>query len=148
MERKIIPDIIRQHVVSSLKPDNTVIEAATLMTSANVAAIVVLDEDGKLFGIVTERDITRSVVAKNLDPKETSIFEIMTKKPDTLAPDDSAGDALELMQARHFRHLPVVEDGKCIGMVSLRDLYSAAQTTLEENIRETEAFVFGDRYGA
>ena len=148
MQRKIMPDIIKQQVISSLKPDNTIIEAATLMTSANIAAVVVLDEDGKLVGIITERDMTRRVIAKNLDPKETPIFEIMTKKPDTLAPDDSAGDALELMQARHFRHLPVVEDGKCVGMVSLRDLFSAAQTTLEENIRETEAFVFGDRYGA
>ncbi len=148
MKRKIMPDIIKQQVIRSLKPDNTVIEAATLMTSANIAAIVVLDEDGKLVGIITERDMTRRVIAKNLDPKETSISEIMTKKPDTLAPDDSASDALELMQTRHFRHLPVVEDGKCVGMVSLRDLYSAAQTTLEENIRETEAFVFSDRYGA
>ncbi len=148
MQGKIMPDIIKQQVVSSLKPDNTVIEAATLMTSANIAAVVILDEDGKLIGIITERDMTRKVIAKNLDPKETSVSEIMTKKPDTLAPDDSASDALELMQARHFRHLPVVEDGKCVGMVSLRDLYSAAQTTLEENIRETEAFVFGDRYGA
>ena len=144
----IMPDIIKQQVISSLKPDNTVIEAAILMTSANIAAVVVLDEDGKLVGIITERDMTRRVIAKNLDPKETPIFEIMTKKPDTLAPADSAGDALELMQARHFRHLPVVEDGKCVGMVSLRDLFSAAQTTLEENIRETEAFVFGERYGA
>ncbi len=148
MKCKIMPDIIKQQVVSSLKPDHTVLEAATLMTSANIAAVVVLDEDGKLIGIITERDMTRRVIAKNLDPKETSISEIMTENPDTLAPDDSAGDALELMQARHFRHLPVVEDGKCIGMVSLRDLYGAAQTTLEENIRETEAFVFGDQYGA
>ncbi len=148
MQRKIMPDIIKQQVISSLKPDNTVIEAATLMTSANVAAIVVLDDGGVLIGIVTERDLTRRVIAKKLDPKETPISEVMSENPDTLAPDDSAGDALELMQSRHFRHLPVVEDGKCIGMVSLRDLYMAAQTTLEENIRETEAFVFGDRYGA
>ncbi|MCH8237100.1 MAG: CBS domain-containing protein [Proteobacteria bacterium] len=72
----------------------------------------------------------------------------MTKNPDTLAPEDSAGDALELMQSRHYRHLPVVEDGICVGMVSVRDLYKAAKSALEENIRETEAFVFGDRYGA
>ena len=148
MKCKIMPDIIKQQVISSLKPDNTVIEAATLMTSANIAAVIVLDEDGKLVGIITERDMTRRVIAKNLDPKETLISEIMTENPDTLAPDDFAGDALELMQTRHFRHLPVVEDGECVGMVSLRDLYSAAQTALEENIRETEAFVFGDQYGA
>ena len=98
--------------------------------------------------IITERDLTRRVVAKDLDPKKTPIIDIMTANPDTLSPDDSAGDALELMQSRHFRHLPVVEDGKCVGMVSIRDLYTAVKSALEENIRETEAFVFGDRYGA
>ena len=57
-------------------------------------------------------------------------------------------DALELMRERKFRHLPVAENGKVVGMVSIRDLYDAAKAELEENVRETEAFVFGDRYGA
>jgi CBS domain-containing protein len=148
MQRKIMPDIVKKQAVSSLKIDNTVLEAATMMTSANVAAIVVIDDDGKLVGIITERDLTRRAIAKGLDPKETPIGDIMTANPDTLAPDDSAGDALELMQSRHFRHLPVVDGDICVGMVSIRDLYIAAKSSLEKNIRETEAFVFGDRYGA
>ena len=60
----------------------------------------------------------------------------------------AAGDALELMQSRKYRHLPVTEDGKCVGMVSIRDLYAAVKLALEEDIKETEAFVFRDRYGA
>jgi CBS domain-containing protein len=148
MQRKIMPDIVKKQAVSSLKIDNTVLEAATMMTSANVAAIVVIDDDGKLVGIITERDLTRRAITKGLDPKKTPIGDIMTANPDTLAPDDSAGDALELMQSRHFRHLPVVDGDICVGMVSIRDLYIAAKSSLEENIRETEAFVFGDRYGA
>lgn len=148
MDRKIIPEIVKKQTIRSLKPENTAFEAATLMTTANIGAIIINDDDGNLSGIVTERDMTRRVVGKGLDPKSTLIEDFMTKKPDTLAPDDSAGDALELMQSRHFRHLPVVVDGKCVGMVSIRDLYIAAKTSLEENIRETEAFVFGDRYGA
>jgi CBS domain-containing protein len=72
----------------------------------------------------------------------------MTKNPMTVSPDDSAMDALELMRERKFRHLPVAKNGKVVGMVSIRDLYDAAKTALEENVRETEAFVFGDRYGA
>lgn len=148
MKRKIMPDIIKQQVVSSLNQDCSVFEAATLMTSANIAAVVIVDRDGKLSGIITERDLTRRIVAKGLDPKETPIAAVMTENPDTLSPDDSAGDALELMQSRHFRHLPVVDGDKCVGMVSIRDLYKAAKSTLEESIRETEAFVFGDRYGA
>jgi len=148
MQRKIMPDIIRQQVISSLKQDSTVFEAASLMTSANVAAIVIVDDKNQVSGIITERDLTRRVVAKGLDPKKTPIADVMTENPDTLSPDDSAGDALELMQSRHFRHLPVVDGDTCVGMVSIRDLYIAAKSTLEENIRETEAFVFGDRYGA
>tara|TARA_B110000438_G_C15532312_1_gene528973 strand:+ start:177 stop:623 length:447 start_codon:yes stop_codon:yes gene_type:complete len=148
MQRKIIPDIVKKQSVSSLKSNSTVFEAATLMTNSNVAAIVVLNEANKLVGIVTERDLTRRAIAKNLDPNKTPIEKIMTKNPDTLAPSDSASDALELMQSRHFRHLPVVDRETCVGMVSIRDLYKAAKSSLEENIKETEAFIFGDRYGA
>ena len=72
----------------------------------------------------------------------------MTKNPDTLAPGDTALDALELMRSRQFRHLPVVEGDTVVGMVSIRDLYDSVKGELEKNIRETEAFVFGDRYGA
>ena len=90
----------------------------------------------------------RRVVAKGLDPKETPIADVMTENPETLSPDDSAGDALEMMLSRHFRHLPVIDGEKCVGMVSIRDLYKAAKSSLEESIKETEAFVFGDRYGA
>ncbi|MAF95214.1 MAG: CBS domain-containing protein [Rhodospirillaceae bacterium] len=148
MQRKIIPDIVKKQSISALKPDNTVYEAATMMAKVNVGAIVIENGKGLLTGIVTERDLTRRVVAKGLDPKKTPIADIMSANPDSLAPDDSAGDALELMLSRHFRHLPVVEDGKCVGMVSIRDLYMAVKSSLEENIQETEAFVFGDRYGA
>lgn len=148
MQRKIFPDVVKRQAISSLKPQNTAFEAASMMVKANVGAVVILDAKGDLTGIVTERDLTRRVVAKGLNPKETSLADIMTKNPDTLSPDDSANDALELMQARNYRHLPVVENGKCVGMVSVRDLYAAAKQSLEESIRETEAFVFGDRYGA
>ncbi|MGH6661839.1 MAG: CBS domain-containing protein [Rhodospirillales bacterium] len=148
MQRKIMPDIVKRQTISSLKSENTAHEAATMMLKANIGAVVVLDKQGRLTGIVTERDMTRRVVAKGLDPNKTQLADIMTKNPDTLSPDDSAFDALELMQARNYRHLPVVEDGKCVGMVSVRDLYAAAKLSLEENIKETEAFVFGDRYGA
>ena len=110
MQRKIIPEIVNRQKISSLKGENSVLEAATMMANANIGAVVVVDDDEKLIGIITERDMTLRVVSKALDPKETKIADIMTKNPDTLSPDDSAGDALELMQSRHYRHLPVAED--------------------------------------
>src|SRR3970282_2845522 len=121
MQRKIMPDIVKRQTISSLKSENTAHEPATMMLKANIGAVVVLDKQGRLTGIVTERDMTRRVVAKGLDPNKTQLADIMTKNPDTLSPDDSAFDALELMQARNYRHLPVVEDGKCVGLGSVRD---------------------------
>ena len=144
---RIMPDIIENQTIASLTTARSVLEGAKMMAEKHVAAIVIVD-DGKLSGIVTERDLTQRVLAKGLDPEKTSLGDIMTKDPDTLSPGDSALDALELMSVRNYRHLPVVEDEKVVGMVSIRDLYSAVKKGLEADIRETEAFVFGDRYGA
>ncbi len=148
MNRKIIPDVVSKQDVCSVSKEDTAHAAAKLMTEKNVAAVVVTDDKEKLTGILTERDLTRHVVAKGLDAMTTLVGDIMTANPDTLSPDDSAGDALELMHSRNYRHLPIAVDGKCVGMISIRDLYRSVKEALEEDIRETEAFVFGDRYGA
>ena len=148
MRLKLIPDIVKDQSICALPATCAASEAAKAMAAHDCAAVVITDEDGKLTGIVTERDLTRRVLADDRDPKSTLLRDIMTKNPDALAPDDSALDALKLMQARSYRHLPVVEKERVVGMVSVRDLYAAVKASLEEDIRETEAFVFGDRYGA
>lgn len=148
MQRKIVPNIVEPTDVATVIVSDTVQDAAKLMSEKNIAALIVVDGDGNIIGIVTERDMTQRVIAAGLDAQTTAVDAIMTKNPDTLSPDDSAGDALELMQTRRYRHLPVAADGKCIAVVSIRDLYASVKEALEENIKETEAFVFGDRYGA
>lgn len=148
MHRKIIPDIVAATDILTMRPDESAEQAAKLMAGKNIAAMIVVDSAGLITGIVTERDLCQRVMAAGLDAGATPVSDIMTANPDTLSPDDSAGDALELMQTRKYRHLPVVKDGKCQAVVSVRDLYSAVKEALEEDIRETEAFVFGDRYGA
>tara|TARA_B100000427_G_scaffold283452_2_gene255767 strand:+ start:643 stop:1092 length:450 start_codon:yes stop_codon:yes gene_type:complete len=149
MQRKIIPDIVQPRDLTTTTIHATAEQAAQDMAAANVAAIIVIDNNGKLIGILTERDLTRRLVAVNARPSETKVGDIMTANPDTLAPNDRASDALELMLTRRYRHLPVLGDeGRCVAMVSIRDLYEAVKEGLEENIRETEAFVFGDRYSA
>ncbi|MBL93776.1 MAG: Hypoxic response protein 1 [Alphaproteobacteria bacterium MarineAlpha3_Bin5] len=148
MQQKIVPDIIAQPNITAVSPDDTVFSAAEKMLAAHIAALVVIKKGDTLVGIITERDITQRLVAKGLDPKNTPVSDIMTTNPDTLSPNDSAGDALNLMQSRNYRHLPVAEGKKCVGIVSIRDLYAAVMQTLEEDIKEKEAFVFGDRYGA
>ena len=148
MNRKIVPDIVQPTEVSSVGAGVTITVAAKLMSDKRIAALTVTDDDGKLIGIVTERDVVFRGVAAGLDPTVSTIDDIMTANPDTLSPNDSAADALELMQTRKYRHLPVVDNGNCIAVVSIRDLFSSVKQSLEESIKETEAFVFGDRYGA
>ena len=148
MQRKIVPDIVKKSSIATMGKESSILEAAKVMAEKNIAAMIIVDENLKIAGIVTERDMTQRVIARGVNPETTAVGTIMTANPDTLSPDDSAADALELMQSRNYRHLPVEEGGKCVAVVSIRDLYAAAKEALEQNIRETEAFVFGDRYGA
>ena len=148
MQRKIVPNVVARKKVVTVVVEDTAFQAAKLMADNHIAALVVVDGESKIIGIVTERDMTQRIIAAGLDGKTTPVKHIMTENPDTLSPEDSAVDALELMQTRNYRHLPVTEDGKCIAVVSIRDLYASVKEALEEDIRETEAFVFGDRYGA
>jgi CBS domain-containing protein len=148
MHKFIIPDVIQEHPVYSLLRTNNAHEAAIEMKESNIAAVLIIEGGGNLEGIVTERDLTCRVIAKDKAPKKTLLGDIMTTNPKTLSPSDSANDALEMMRKLSFRHLPVSKNGKLMGVVSIRDLYSVVKSDLEDDIRETEAFVFGDRYGA
>ncbi len=145
---RIMPDIVDDQTIYKLDQTDSVLDAANLMVRHDISAVVVLDDSGKLLGIVTERDLTRRVLADGLDPADTAVDAVMTDNPDTLAPDDAVVDALELMRTRRYRHLPIVKDGQVMGIVSMRDLYDAVQDSLEQSMRETEAFIFGDDKGA
>ena len=146
MLRKIIPDIVRRLKIISVTPDVTVYAGAIIMAKANIAALIVNDAEGKLTGILTERDLAQDIIAAGFDPNKTLIREVMTDNPDTISPDDLAIDAFELMQTRGYRHLPVTEEGICVSIVSMRDLYISVKETLEQEIKEAEAFAFPERY--
>lgn len=145
MRRAIIPGIVQEQDVCTMKASETAVQAAKKMAAGNVSAIIVVDDGGEPAGIVTEGDLTRRVLAKELDAAKVRLKDIMTANPDTLSPKDAAGDALELMHIRRYRHLPVVEGGRVLAVVSIGDLLTAVETDLEKNIRRTEAFVFGGR---
>jgi CBS domain-containing protein len=113
-------------------PKTLVSKAAKLMAAKNVGAVLVV-EDHHLVGILTERDIAFRVVAKGLDAQATPLFEVMTRTPHTVDPDKPFGYALLVMQENGFRHLPVVQDGKPIGIVSSR---SALDPELEDFVSE------------
>ncbi|MDP2696574.1 CBS domain-containing protein [Thalassospira sp.] len=147
MDIKIVPGVVKEQSLATLIPTDTVADAVALMCERKIGAVIILDEDARLAGIFTERDLVNRVVGKHRDPTKTALQEVMTKSPDTLAPTDTARNALELMSARRYRHLPVVENDRVIGMVSIRDLFAVVKAQLEEDLREREKFIFGSDYG-
>ena len=110
----------------------TVREAAKLMKSKRYGAVLVTEGD-ELLGIFTERDAIFRVIAVGLDPETTPLVDVMTKEPKTITPDKTFGHAMLMMHEGGFRHVPVVEDGKLVGMVSSRN---ALDPDLEEFVFE------------
>ena len=95
-------------------------DAALLMRQHNIGALMVV-EDGKLCGIFTERDALFRVLAEGRDPVSTPLDAVMTRNPQTIAPEGAFDTALRMMHDGRYRHLPVVDDGHVLGMVSVRD---------------------------
>jgi CBS domain-containing protein len=118
---KQIAEIIEDQVLTVIDPSLTVRNAAQKMVEKNIGAVAVVDS-GKLAGIFSERDLMTRVVAKGLDPDGTKVDDVMSKDLVIADPSDELDDALEKMYSIHARHLPVVQNGKLVGMVSIRDL--------------------------
>ena len=117
---RTIRSIIEDQPPITCSPKTTVAEAARLMRRHHIGALMVVD-DGELVGIFTERDALYGVIAEGHDPKVIRLAAVMTRNPETIHPDRPFVDALHLMHASGFRHVPVVESGRAIGMVSARD---------------------------
>lgn len=129
-----VRDVMEARKVLKAPPATSVFEAAQLMAKKNTGALLVI-EDERLVGIFTERDMVFRVVAKGLDPKATAVASVMTAAPKTVEPDRPFGYALLMMHKGGFRHVPVVEHGKPIGMVTARD---ALDPDLEEFVAEAQ----------
>ncbi|MEE9209798.1 MAG: CBS domain-containing protein [Kiloniellales bacterium] len=147
MQRKIVPDLVSNQSLASLPPGASVRDAAKVMTERHIGAILIA-VDGRLQGVFTERDVLTRVVMPGLDPDETALGGVMTPNPDTVGPDDTAHEALRRMSERGYRHLPVVKDGRLIGIVSIRDLYAAVNSQLAEDLQQRDAFMFDTGYGS
>ena len=107
--------------IHSVGPDTPVTECVRVMTAKKIGALIVMEGE-KLTGIFTERDALTKVLAAGRDPGTTKVSEVMTKDPTCIAPTTTVGDAMELITKRRFRHLPVVDDGKVLAVVSSGDL--------------------------
>ena len=123
---------MKQEKFLSASPNETVSGASRLMADKNAGAVMVVENEC-LIGIFTERDVVFRVVARGLDPRVTPLVDVMTASPKTLGPAASYGHAMLLMHDNGYRHIPVVEDGRPIGIVSSRN---AMDPDLEEFVSE------------
>ena len=106
----------------AIRPEATLDEAAGVMEVEDVGALPVVDEEGRLLGIVTDRDITIRAVAKGRDPRTTTVAEVFSHEPIAVGPDDDLDYAMNLMAAHQLRRLPVVDGDKLVGMLSQADV--------------------------
>lgn len=120
MPHRPIRTIIENQTILTAPSAMTVSDAARLMRQNKTGALLVCDKT-RLVGVFTERDALFRVTAEERDPRTTSLAEVMTPNPQTIHPDKPLGHALHMMYEGGFRNVPVVEDGKPIGMVSARD---------------------------
>jgi CBS domain-containing protein len=139
MERRIVPDVIGQQQLVMLPSSATVREAAICMSERQVGAVLVT-RDGALEGIFTERDLLQRVVAPGRDPNGTRLVEVMTKNPDTIEADGYAIEALSRMSERGYRHLPVLDQGRLVGIVSRRDFLGEEIILVEEEFGHEQRF--------
>ena len=137
MPQRSIQKVIAGRQVVTASQEMTVTEAAQVMSNAKIGAILVV-EKGALVGIFTERDALTRVLAKGLDPTVTSLAQVMTAKPMTVSPALPLGHALHMMYDGGFRHVPVVDKGRPIGVVSARDALGDEQCNFERELLQRE----------
>ena len=128
--------------VVGIGPDATVYEALRLMGEHNIGALVVV-EGGRLIGILSERDYARKVILKGKRSRETAVSEIMTPAPVTVQLADSVETCMQLMTERRVRHLPVLQDGRLAGIVSIGDAVKAIMAQQAFMIEQLEQYIGG-----
>ena len=138
MPNRTLRQVIEGQTVTSALADTTVRAAAVAMANQQVGAILVVDDKGLLTGLFTERDVLNRVVAKGLDPDKTPLSAVMTEKLLTATADKPLSHALHMMFEGGFRHVPVVENGKPVGMVSARNALGLEICQFEKELKERD----------
>ena len=128
--------------VWSISPETTVFDGLQFMAEKNIGALLVT-RDEKLIGIFSERDYARKVILKGKASKDTAIGDLMTKEVVYTTPEDSLDECMALMTAKHIRHLPILNNGKLIGLLTLGDLVKQIMSNQEFKIQELEKYISG-----
>jgi CBS domain-containing protein len=128
--------------VWSVAPTASVYDAIALMAEKEIGALPIV-EDGRLVGIVSERDYARKVFLKGKASKETSVTDIMSTPVFSVSPAQTVEECMHIVTEKRFRHLPVVEDGRIVGIISIGDLVNWVITEQKQTIHHLEAFIAG-----
>jgi len=144
--KKTVADVLKSKPISnvySVTPDSSLFAAMKLMAEKGIGALVVLDGE-RLAGIVSERDYVRKVAVQERSPVNMKVSDIMTDKVITVAPSEDARHCMELMTEGRLRHLPVVEDGSLVGLLSIGDLVKDIISHQEDLIQHLEQYIRGE----
>ncbi len=135
---------VKGNAVWSVLPDTTVFEALELMSDRNIGAVLVM-EGVTLIGIVSERDYARKVEMEGRTARDTTVREIMTRRVLTVQPDQTVEDCMALMTEHRMRHLPVMQNGRVLGLISIGDVVKAIISEQEFMIGQLETYIMGRR---
>jgi CBS domain-containing protein len=130
--------------IHAIQPDASVFDALKMMAENDIGSLVVLDGD-TLVGLITERNYAREIILKGRTSAKTQVRDIMTTKISCVRPDQSVDECMALMTVRTVRHLPVLEDGKLVGIVSIGDMVNSIIHDQQFLIEELEHFIHGGR---
>jgi CBS domain-containing protein len=128
--------------VWSVGPDDSVFRALEIMADRNVGALVVL-EGGRLVGVLSERDYARKVILRGLASRDVRVSDLMTRDVVTIGPDDTVGGCMKRMTDGRFRHLPVIEGERVVGVVSIGDVVAAIMADQAFEIEQLQGYISG-----
>jgi CBS domain-containing protein len=126
--------------IYSVSRDTSVFDALTVMMDKNISALLIM-EDEHLYGIFSERDYARKIILQGKSSKETLISEVMTQNLITISLNDTADRCMQLMTEKHIRHLPVVEDGKVHGLISIGDIVKNVIEEQKQTIDQLQSYI-------
>jgi CBS domain-containing protein len=132
--------------VWSVTPDTTVYDALELMAEKNVGAVLVLDDEGCVAGVLSERDYARRVALEGRTARDTLAGDIMSTRVMGVRPDHTVEQCMAIMTDRHIRHLPVVDEDSLVGVISIGDIVKAVLSHQEFMIEQLENYITGTPY--